>query len=142
IQVIDTGIIPDALQSPGYQERHPWLAGIEGPPDVAQTNIVNRPYKPGDARMVIPVTPDGTDAVFTNDMLDQFGHIKEYAGHGTFIAGVIGCVAPAAKIRMHNALQSGGALLESDLGDTLLRVMDQYGWPDIISLSAGCPTWG
>jgi Subtilase family len=72
--------------------------------------------------------------------LEPSGLIKEYAGHGTFIAGVIGCVAPGATIQVSNALQLGGALTETQLGTTLLGVLGDGEWPQIISLSAGSPT--
>ena len=147
IQVVDTGIFLDALNDP-YQQRHPWLAGIVRPPEVSLPDFVRNPFeRPGEG---LPILATGgtaagdlmdTDTVFKNSVYDErTRRIKEYAGHGTFIAGVIGCAAPNARIRMHNALQDGGALLETDLGTKLLEVVHTYGWPDIISLSAGCPT--
>ena len=65
-------------------------------------------------------------------------HIHPYAGHGTFIAGVVRTQAPAAEIRVEGFLPLGGAVYESEivvqLGEALALA------PDIISLSAGCPT--
>jgi subtilisin family serine protease len=68
--------------------------------------------------------------------------IREYAGHGTFIAGVLKCVAPGVFVDVSNALLHAGALPEDELGDHLLRVLPPEGerWPDIISLSAGAST--
>lgn len=68
----------------------------------------------------------------------DLNHIHPYAGHGTFIAGVVRTQAPAAEIRVEGFLPLGGAAYESEmviqLGEGLVLS------PDIISLSAGCPT--
>ncbi len=75
--------------------------------------------------------------------LDPDGVIKEYAGHGTFITGVLRSVAPGVKVTVSSALQNAGTLLEEDLGGLILsRLEDEAGgpgkpWPQIISLSAG-----
>ncbi|MBC6462223.1 S8 family peptidase [Actinomadura sp. HBU206391] len=68
--------------------------------------------------------------------------IREYAGHGTFIAGILKCVAPAAWVDVSNALPFAGAVPEDELGDQLLRELPPEGerWPDIISISAGAST--
>jgi len=67
--------------------------------------------------------------------------IKEYAGHGTFIAGVLRSVAPGTDVAVSSALQYAGALPEDALGSTILTALEALGqWPDIISLSAGTPS--
>ncbi|HEX4818461.1 MAG TPA: S8/S53 family peptidase [Nonomuraea sp.] len=109
VAVVDTGLVHDYLD-------HQWLAQSAGVPNV--------PMVHGD------VTAPG-------DELDADGHIKPYVGHGTFIAGVLRCVAPATDVRVHNAFPYGGAAMEDELGLLLLDAMDTHGWPDIISLSAG-----
>ncbi|MER5646078.1 S8/S53 family peptidase [Streptosporangium sp. NPDC002524] len=69
---------------------------------------------------------------------DREGILKQYVGHGTFIAGLVGVVAPGADITVHGTLVNAGAICEKDLGDKLLGGMPKTGrWPDIISLSAG-----
>ncbi len=64
--------------------------------------------------------------------------IGPYVGHGTFVAGVVRCVAPKAQVRVEGFLTHGGAIFESELvrqlGDAL------HGSPDVISMSAGCTT--
>ena len=67
-------------------------------------------------------------------------HIHPYAGHGTFIAGVIRNQAPAAEIRVEGFLPLGGAAYESEMVIQLGEALELS--PDIISLSAGCPTRG
>lgn len=70
----------------------------------------------------------------------DLSNIHPYAGHGTFIAGIVRTQAPAARIRVEGFLPLGGAVYESEivvqLGEALAH------GPDIISLSAGCPTRG
>ncbi|KAB8194562.1 S8 family serine peptidase [Nonomuraea phyllanthi] len=112
VAVLDTGLVHDYLD-------HQWLAANSGLPAIP------------------PVTGDVTAP---GDELDADGLIKPYVGHGTFIAGVLRCVAPATDVRVHNVFPYAGAALEDELGLTLLRALDAHGWPDIISLSAGTAT--
>ncbi|MGW0607979.1 S8/S53 family peptidase [Streptomyces sp. NPDC002640] len=71
---------------------------------------------------------------------DSEGLLRQYAGHGTFIAGVLAAVAPHTDITVTNALNDAGAVLESEFGDLLLDAAEQAGWPALISLSAGTST--
>jgi subtilisin family serine protease len=123
VLVIDTGVIPD------FRTGHPWLSGVIEP----QADDFRDPLEPGpvllppdDDDIVIPVLPGSV--------------IKEYASHGTFCAGVVGCAAPGAKIRIAKAFDRGGALVESEFGNVLLDALQRHGWPQIISLSAGVAT--
>ncbi len=65
-------------------------------------------------------------------------NIHPYAGHGTFIAGVVRTQAPMAQIRVEGFLPTGGAVYESEIAVQLVEALALC--PDIISLSAGCPT--
>jgi Subtilase family len=65
---------------------HPWLAGVK-PDDPADVD----PFDPAQ-----PVT-------------------SKYTGHGTFVAGVTRCLAPAAEITVTRALSIAGSQLESVL---------------------------
>jgi hypothetical protein len=79
------------------------------------------------------------------------GVIQRYAGHGTFIAGVIRTVAPAAEVIVRAGLPAHifakgeaatnppGTVFERDLAETLARGLAQD-HPDVISLSAGTLT--
>ena len=64
--------------------------------------------------------------------------IHPYAGHGTFIAGVVRTQAPSAAIYVEGFLPLGGAVYESEIVVQLGEALERS--PDIISLSAGCPT--
>lgn len=89
---------------------HPWLAGVDGDPDRLG------PQLPG-GRHLIPA----------------------YAGHGTFIAGVIRSVAPDTDIFVADHFPASGAWLESDVVRSLELLVQRFG-PELISLSAGCYT--
>jgi len=98
---------------------HSWMAGVIGDPD------------PG----VLPVNPNNP----------KQSNLKTYAGHGTFIAGLIRCVAPAAEVTVRAAFPpSGTAYAAKPLGLTfewqmvrsLAQTLDDD-HPDVISLSAG-----
>jgi subtilisin family serine protease len=64
---------------------HPWLAGVRGDLD---------PLPPED--------PPGTQP------------IPPYTGHGTFVAGVARCLAPAADVIVTNVFSTAGSELESN----------------------------
>ncbi|MFF3444284.1 S8/S53 family peptidase [Streptosporangium sp. NPDC002721] len=73
--------------------------------------------------------------------LDDEGILKQYVGHGTFIAGLVSAVAPGTDVTVHGTLVDAGAISEKDLGDKLLGgMLPAERWPDIISLSAGTPS--
>jgi subtilisin family serine protease len=61
--------------------------------------------------------------------------IHPYAGHGTFCAGVVRCVAPACEVRVEGFLPRGGAIFESAIFRQLFEALATE--PDVISLSAG-----
>jgi subtilisin family serine protease len=62
----------------------------------------------------------------------QTGH---YRGHGTFVAGVVRAMAPAAKVDVWALFPHGGATLESELAPKLVDVFLSH--VDVISMSAG-----
>ncbi|MXM64481.1 S8 family serine peptidase [Streptomyces sp. HUCO-GS316] len=68
---------------------------------------------------------------------DDQGILQQYVGHGTFIAGLVAAVAPNTDLTVRGTLNDAGAILESDFGAKLFEAVDENGWPDIISLSAG-----
>lgn len=67
--------------------------------------------------------------------------LRSYAGHGTFIAGVVRCRAPQTKIFVEGFAVGGlggGGVLESDLVVQLEEALARD--PQVINLSAGCRT--
>src|SRR6516165_9741164 len=77
----------------------------------------------------------------TKDPLDVQGgvtRIPDYAGHGTFIAGVARCMAPAARVHVARDFNRAGAISEHMIA---LRLREALGLaPDVINLSAGGTT--
>ncbi|TQJ08385.1 S8 family peptidase [Lapillicoccus jejuensis] len=64
--------------------------------------------------------------------------VGRYRGHGSFIAGIVKAMAPAAEVDVEAMLWVGGGILESDLAPALGRALESV--PDVISLSAGATT--
>jgi subtilisin family serine protease len=93
----------------GAQTNHPWLAGVTGDPDPLPA-----------------LAADGTQP------------IPQYTGHGTFVAGVIKCMAPAAEVFVLNEFVVAGSTLESDLVSDLDAALDRG--VDIFNLSITAPT--
>ncbi|MER7243876.1 S8/S53 family peptidase [Kribbella sp. NPDC000426] len=56
--------------------------------------------------------------------------IEPYAGHGTFVAGCVRCVAPHASVYVKRAAQYAGFVWEDEVVRRMVEVMDQG--PDII----------
>ena len=66
------------------------------------------------------------------------GRIESYTGHGTFIAGVARCMAPAAEVFVRRAFAFAGATLEIDFVKEMETAL--AAGADVISLSAGTST--
>lgn len=67
--------------------------------------------------------------------------LRPYAGHGTFIAGVVRCMAPLTSVFVEGFAiggLGGGGVLESDLVVQLEEALEHD--PQVINLSAGCRT--
>jgi subtilisin family serine protease len=62
--------------------------------------------------------------------------IPPYTGHGTFVAGVLRCIAPATEIIVQNAFAVAGSELESDLVTRLDAALDLG--PDLFHLTIAC----
>jgi subtilisin family serine protease len=92
VYIADTGLLQDA------EVDHPWLRGVE---------------------RALDLQPDGTWTLQDPDpagiVLDGTTTIPPYAGHGTFVAGVVRCMAPEADVIVSNIFKVAGSTLESDL---------------------------
>ncbi len=67
--------------------------------------------------------------------------LRPYAGHGTFIAGVVRCMAPLTTVYVEGFAiggVGGGGILESEIVIQLEEAMKHD--PQVINLSAGCRT--
>ena len=112
VSVVDTGLLS------GASAWAPWIEGV-------------RPDTSADI--------EDPDQIKINAMEHEIvGFADPYAGHGTFVSGVIRCVAPASTIVVERYLGVSGFARESriiqQIHDGLARS------PDIISMSAGCYT--
>ena len=65
--------------------------------------------------------------------------VRKYAGHGTFVAGVVRCFAPGADVRVEGFLGKSGAIRESKMIKQLGQAVTLHD-PRIINLSAGTVT--
>ncbi len=70
---------------------------------------------------------------------DPGGAILPYGGHGTFVAGVMRCMAPQAQIHVENIFDTGGSALESEVAQRLHAAFG-FGF-EIVHVTASCHSW-
>jgi Subtilase family len=64
--------------------------------------------------------------------------IRPYGGHGTFVAGVLRCMAPQAQVHVENIFDTGGSALESEVA---MRLNAAFGFGfEIVHITASCHT--
>ena len=80
------------------------------------------------------VVPD-TKADIENPDTIRAGFADPYAGHGTFVAGVIRCLAPGSHVVVEREIDVSGFVAESSLIKQIHDALSRS--PDIISMSAG-----
>ncbi|GAA4627440.1 S8 family peptidase [Cellulomonas oligotrophica] len=83
-----------------------------------------------------PTGPD--DNIDALDAAPPDGYLDLYAGHGTFVAGAVAQVAPAATIVAYRAVGPGGAGSELDVAATLVRAVRDGA--QVVNLSLGTQT--
>lgn len=110
--VADTGLLEDA------ENQVPWL------------RHARRADNPGGG--VQPPDPLGPPA------LDGTPTIPYYAGHGTFVAAEVCCLAPQADVIVANVFQVAGSTLEADLVQQLDQALALG--VDVFNLSITCGT--
>lgn len=76
----------------------------------------------------------------TEPETDAQGNIPIYAGHGTFIAGVVRSVAPRADVHVLRTFQMAGGAFETEIAQRIIELVHQG--VDVISLSAGTYGYG
>ena len=100
--------IVDTGLMPNAAMGHPWLAGVRG--------RTENPYTDNDGEAVI----------------------APYAGHGTFVAGILRCMAPKASVFVERAFDNAGAVYETKLASILEAALDRH--PDILVFTFVAPT--
>ena len=123
----------------GLEEPWPPVSKVRRRKDCkpVQVSVVDTGWYPPAAAN--PSTPWMHD-VDGDDELDG-PDLRAYAGHGTFIAGVVRCLAPHTEIYVEGFAVGGlggGGLLESDVIKQMDEALDHD--PQVINLSAGCRT--
>jgi subtilisin family serine protease len=94
---------------------------------IVQNTVTNCPWLQGVTGDDDPsIAPDGT--------------ILHYGGHGTFVAGVVRCMAPDAEIVVRNVFDIAGSALESDFVPKLNEGFE-YG-AEIFHVTVASPTQG
>ena len=122
VVVLDTGWYDPAPDlGPDEDFPWPWMTHADGDPE------------PGG---ILEPDPDP----HPNDPNHQV--LRQYAGHGTFSAGVIQAVAPESEVSVlplpiHPDLLPGGAFESEFVGQLDLALTHD---PQLINISAGCPT--
>lgn len=72
------------------------------------------------------------------DEVPNDGFIDPYAGHGTFSAGVLRCLAPAADVYVEGVLHTGGAADQASILAQLGQALERQ--PDVLVFGAGAVT--
>jgi subtilisin family serine protease len=113
VYIADTGLLEDA------EIGHPWLVGVQR-----------------------ALGPDGNEQPWDPDRRpDPLGgppKIPPYAGHGTFVAGVVRCMAPRADVIVSNVFKVAGSSLESHFVRQLKHALGLG--VDIFHLAITAPT--
>ena len=72
------------------------------------------------------------------DPRESGGTITRYGGHGTFVAGVLRCMAPQAQVHVANIFDTAGSATESEAA-MRLRAAFGFGF-EILHITASCLT--
>ncbi|HLX48777.1 MAG TPA: S8/S53 family peptidase [Streptosporangiaceae bacterium] len=114
VYIADTGLLRDA------DAEHPWLRGVQRAHDADGTlqdwELLGKPNSKSKGLPAIP----------------------PYAGHGTFVAGLVRCMAPQAEVIVSNVFKVAGSVLEKDLVPDLANAL-KHG-ADIFNLSIAAST--
>jgi len=124
-------------EEPGTKDPFPAVSRDAGDGGGVLVSVVDTGWHPPAA--TDPVTPWLAGVTGDPESFDP-DDIRAYAGHGTFVAGVVRVAAPQAEVRVEGFLPNGGAIFESDMTVQLCQALSLG--PDIISLSAGSTSRG
>jgi subtilisin family serine protease len=115
VYIADTGLLQDAVMS------LPWMHGVQRALDA------HGALQGWDPPPAAPANAAGLDL------------ITPYMGHGTFVAGVVRCIAPEADVIVSNVFNTAGSALESDFVKDLAIALRQG--VDVFNLSISGPSW-
>jgi hypothetical protein len=108
VYLADTGLLRNAAQG------HPWLSGVQVSHDEDYES-----YTPPASGMPPPFIPP-------------------YTGHGTFVAGVLRCMAPGSQVTVAKVCLTAGSTLESQL---VMRLNSAFGsGADIFHVTVAGPS--
>ena len=136
-------ITPQQAEDPGLVEAALWpaigdaSAGADVRVSVVDTGLLDGAS--AWAPWINGVVPDTRADVEDPDRVRK-GFADPYAGHGTFVAGVIRCLAPASHVVVEREIEVSGFVRESSLIKQIHDALSRS--PDIISMSAGGYTRG
>ncbi|WP_182878088.1 S8/S53 family peptidase [Microbispora sp. H10670] len=147
VVVIDTGLVVN-WDLDERLEVYPWLRDEDGRVTGRLEQRDGSDLLDDVPPRVLPGEPWDSTSLPTGEVAGELrgqaasGVVHEYVGHGTFITGVVRCVAPRARVRTYNRLQWAGTTDADGFGRHLLDALADYedrngAWPDVISLSAG-----
>jgi subtilisin family serine protease len=131
-------ITPQQAEDPALVEAALWpaigdlSAGTDVRVSVIDTGLLDGAI--GWARWIQGVEPD-TRADIEDPERIRKGFADPYAGHGTFVSGVIRCLAPASHVVVEREIEVSGFVRESSLIKQIHDALSRS--PDIISMSAG-----
>ncbi len=112
---------------------------------VIDTGVAEDSYAIGMPGGVLPPNAPGQPPVTTfvwrrpgadNDIADDDGdnYIDPFAGHGTFIAGIISRIAPDAQIVAHRAMPGAGDVDDFHVALSILHLLIRLGRPEALAV--------
>ncbi|MDQ6614190.1 MAG: S8/S53 family peptidase [Actinomycetota bacterium] len=127
---------PDALESLAAVEARIRTDRVAGSPTVIvlDTGLAAPAFRPG--TLGNGITPASAADVDHPDE-DNDGYLDPAAGHGTFIAGIIGQIAPGCEITLHRVLSTFGDGDEWKISKCIERLSISHPHRTILSLSFG-----
>lgn len=128
---------PEPTGTPGDHVAPAGIAGVLPIVAIIDTGISREQRTDGWLQGLVNAAEDNIDEL---DVLPppRDGFLDAAAGHGTFVAGVVQQVAPAAVIKMYRAFDTDGITTDPDVADLMKRAADDGA--DIINLSLGTRT--